>query len=279
MSHIHLSDSDLPDVNRFFAVDEVEQPNRLVQFLDVAKALPGMRNAKTEMLARLDPQRAATALDVGCGYGADVIELAARLKPGGRATGIDISDTMIAEAKRRATGTRLNVTFRTGDALALPLEDDTVDICRIETVLHHLGDPETAITEMARVTRPGGRIAALEFDLETMYLDHPDTELTDTIFASYLHETVQASMGRQLLRLFVKAGLTDVISAPRVITAHPDFLRLAVGYHVDRLCANGAFTPDRAAGWWTAMEEDAACGYYTAGGITFVVSGTVGRAV
>jgi hypothetical protein len=67
MSHISPQDRKLPDVNRFFAVDEVDQPNQLVQFLDVAKALPRIRAAKTEMLARLEAERAATALDVGCG--------------------------------------------------------------------------------------------------------------------------------------------------------------------------------------------------------------------
>jgi SAM-dependent methyltransferase len=275
MTRIPLPDSDLPDVNRFFAVDEVDQPNQLVRFLGVAKALPGVREAKAEMLARLQPERAVSALDVGCGYGADVIELAKRLTPAGRATGIDISETMVAEANVRAAGVGLDVTFRTGDALALPFGDDAFDICRVETVLQHLADPETAVMEMARVTRPGGRIAALEFDLETMYLDHPDTELTGTIWGSYLRDAVQASMGRQLLRLFVSAGLTDVTSTPRVITNNPGFLRLAVGHHVDQLCANGLITSDQAASWWTAMEEAAASGYYTGGATAFLVSGTV----
>jgi ubiquinone/menaquinone biosynthesis C-methylase UbiE len=275
MTDIPLSDHHLADVNRFFAVDAVEQPEQFVRFLEEAKALPAIRVSKAEMLERLQPERAATALDVGCGYGADVIELAKRLKPDGRATGIDISETMIAEANRRAAGTGLSVTFRAGDALALPFEDNAFDICRTETVLQHLGDPETAVAEMARVTRSGGRIAALEFDLGTLFLDHPDTELTETIWTSYLGETVQPSMGRQLLRLFVRAGLNDVASAPRVITSNPSFFRLVTGHHVDQLCAHGVITSDQAAGWWAAMEDAAARGYHTGGATAFLVSGTV----
>jgi SAM-dependent methyltransferase len=182
---------------------------------------------------------------------------------------------MIAEANRRAAGVGVSVIFRTGDALALPFEDDAFDICRIETVLQHLADPETAVMEMARVTRPGGRIAALEFDLGTLFVDHPDTELSETIWTSYLRETVQGSMGRQVPRLFAQAGLTDVTSAPRVITVNPDFFRLVAGYHVDQLCAAGVLSSDRAAGWWAAMDEAAASGYFTGGAAAFVVSGTV----
>jgi hypothetical protein len=128
---------------------------------------------------------------------------------------------------------------------------------------------------MARVTRPGGRIAALEFDLETLFLDHEDAALTETIWTSYLRETVQPSMGRQLPRLFVQAGLTEVTSAPRVVTANPGFFRLVAGHHVDELCADGGITPDQAASWWTAMEDAAARGHHTGGATAFLVSGTV----
>jgi ubiquinone/menaquinone biosynthesis C-methylase UbiE len=275
MTHISLRHSDLPDVNRFFAFDDVEQPNQFARFLEEAKALPGILAAKAEMLERLRPEDATTALDVGCGYGADVIELAKRLQPDGRAMGVDISETMLAEANRRAAGSGLSVTFGTGDALALPFEDDMFDICRVETVLQHVADPETGITEMTRVTRSGGRIAALEFDLETLFLDHHDTGLTETIWTSYLRETVQPSMGRQLPRLFVRAGLTEVASAPRVVTADPGFFRLVAGHHVDRLCADDVITSDQAASWWTAIADADAGGFHTGGATAFLVSGTV----
>ena len=143
-----------PEVSHFSTVDEVEDPEQLIDFLDVAKALPGIRAAKTDILDRLQPKRASSALDVGCGYGANVVEMARRLRPGGRAIGVDVSETMITEARRRTAGIELAVGFRIGDALALPFEDDSFDICRIETVLQHLADPRRAVAEMARVIDP-----------------------------------------------------------------------------------------------------------------------------
>jgi ubiquinone/menaquinone biosynthesis C-methylase UbiE len=145
-----------PEVSRFFAVDHVEEPSQLIEFLSAAKLLPGIPQPKAEMLDRLAPEHASAGLDVGCGYGADVEALADRLRPGGRAVGIDVSATMIAEARRRVAGSGLDVRFVVGDALALPFDDDTFDVCRIETVLQHVDAPGQAVAEMARVTRPGG---------------------------------------------------------------------------------------------------------------------------
>ena len=77
-----------PDVSRFSAVDETLRPQQLIEVLDVAKQLPGFPAAKAQLLDGLEPEHASSAIDVGCGYGADVIELAQRLRPGGGAVGV-----------------------------------------------------------------------------------------------------------------------------------------------------------------------------------------------
>jgi len=264
-----------PQVSRFFAVDHVEAPNQLIEFLAVAKALPGIPEAKAEMLDRLAPEDASTGLDVGCGYGADVEALAARLRPGGHAVGIDVSETMIAEARRRVARRGLDVRFVVGDALALPFDDDAFDVCRIETVLQHVEAPGQAVAEMARVTRPGGRIAALEFDAGTMFLDHPDVEFWEVIRATFIGAAVQGSAGRQLPRLFTDAGLTDVRATLRVIPSDARFFRGLLGHPVTELVDAGVFTPDRVDRWWAAMEEAMTAGHFTGGATAFVVSGTV----
>ena len=128
------------------------------------------------MLDRLGPQRASSALDVGGGHGADVIELARRLRPVGRAIGVDVSENMIAEARRRIAGLGSAVSFPVADALALPVEDNKFDICRTETVLQHLADPGRAVSEMVRVTRPSGRVGGLEPEQETVFIDHTDAK-------------------------------------------------------------------------------------------------------
>ena len=262
-----------PDVSRFASVDTTDA-QQLIDVLDVAKRLPGFSEAKAELLGRLGVERASSALDVGCGYGADATELAKRLRPGGRTTGVDISEAMIAEARRRAQGTGLDVNFQVADALDLPFEDDEFDVCRIETVLQHVADPGQAVTEMVRVTRPGGRVGALELDPGTMYVDHPDVELFEALRRSFLR-TVVGSMARQVPRMFVEAGLIDIRITPHVIIGDPYAYRLQLAHYVDALRESDAISAERAKRWWRTVDAAATEGHFNGGITAFVVVGTV----
>lgn len=275
MSHAPQPRTGRSDLGRFSAVDESDEPIELIEFLDVAKVAPGMRHAKAELLDQLEPERARSALDVGCGYGADVVAMAKRMREGARVVGVDASETMVAEGRRRAAGMGFDVSFQVGDALALPFEDDTFDVSRIETVLQHVVEPARAVAEMVRVTRPGGRIGAFEFNQETVFFDHPDVEVLGMLRAGFVSATAQRSIGSQLPRLFVEAGVTDVRVTPRVITQNPGFFRLVLGHPVSELLDRGVITSERADRWWAAMDEAAAAGHFTNGATAFVVSGTV----
>ena len=265
-----------PDVSRFSAVDDIEDPQQLIDVLDVAKRLPGFGAAKTQLLDRLGADGASSALDVGCGYGADVIALAQRLKPDGRAIGIDASASMIAEAQRRAADSGLDVEFLVADAVALPFEDSTFDLCRIETVLQHVADTERAVAEMVRVTRPGGRVGALELDPGTMYIDHPDVELFDELRDAFIGSVV-GSMARRVPRLFAEAGLIDVQTDAHVITGNSYAYRLMLAHHLDQLCDRAVVTAERARRWWDTIDAAAESGHFTGGITAFVVVGTVNR--
>ncbi|WP_280262987.1 class I SAM-dependent methyltransferase [Nocardia wallacei] len=102
-------------------------------------------------------------LDVGCGPGYLTALAAAAAAPGGRADGIDPSDSMIDHAqRRRASGT---CAFRHGKAEDLELPDGSVDVVVSSLVIHHV--PEElrglAVAEMFRVLTPGGRLMIADF--------------------------------------------------------------------------------------------------------------------
>jgi demethylmenaquinone methyltransferase/2-methoxy-6-polyprenyl-1,4-benzoquinol methylase len=103
------------------------------------------------------------ALDVACGSGALTRELAARVGPDGSVVGIDASVGMLERARgMRALRAAAVPEYLLGDALALPLPDASVDAATIAFGLRNVGDYGRALAELARVTRPGGRVVVLE---------------------------------------------------------------------------------------------------------------------
>lgn len=163
-----------PDLSRFHTVDLTDDPGALIAFLEATDELPAFRALKSAMLDELRLPYARSVLDVGCGIGADLVEMLERMPAGSTATGLDISETMISEGRRRTASRGARISLGLGNAMALPYDDASFDCSRAETALQHVAEPPRAIAEMARVTRPGGRVAALEFDLGTAMVDHPD---------------------------------------------------------------------------------------------------------
>ncbi len=99
-------------------------------------------------------------LDIGAGTGVSTAELA---KSGAWVTGLDISQGMLRAGKR----VRPAVPLLAGDALALPFRDQTFDAVTISFALRNVHDPAAALAEMARVTKPGGRLVICEFSHPT----------------------------------------------------------------------------------------------------------------
>jgi SAM-dependent methyltransferase len=99
------------------------------------------------------------ALDVGCGPGALTAALVAELGTG-LVSAVDPSQSFVAAARERLPG----VDVRAGAAEALPWPDDSFDCAAAQLVVHFMADPVAGITEMARVTRPGGTVAATVWD-------------------------------------------------------------------------------------------------------------------
>jgi SAM-dependent methyltransferase len=98
-------------------------------------------------------------LDVGCGPGALTAQLVARLGPEAVAA-IDPSASFVAAAAERFPG----VDVRRGSAEHLPYPDDGFDAALAQLVVHFMSDPVAGLTEMARVVRPGGTVAACVWD-------------------------------------------------------------------------------------------------------------------
>jgi ubiquinone/menaquinone biosynthesis C-methylase UbiE len=106
---------------------------------------------------RLGDPAQVCALDVGCGPGTMHPYLTGAI---GQLEGADLSESMIADARRLNPGT----TYHVADARSLPSPDDAFDLVTAICILHHVAaaDRDRVVAELARVTRPGGLVVVFE---------------------------------------------------------------------------------------------------------------------
>lgn len=107
------------------------------------------------LLARAGVVEGQQVLDVACGTG--VVARAARelVGPSGEVSGVDLNPAMVAVARERAP----EIDWRVGDATSLPFDDESFDVAVCQSALFFFPDRAGACREMARVVRPGGKVA------------------------------------------------------------------------------------------------------------------------
>jgi ubiquinone/menaquinone biosynthesis C-methylase UbiE len=119
----------------------------------VSHTLAQVEPLREQLSAFLAPLRGdERVLDAGTGPGTLALALAPLV---GEIVGVDLVPELLAEARKNAPA---NARFLEGDATALPFEDASFDLSCSRRTLHHVGRPELAVAELARVTRSGGRV-------------------------------------------------------------------------------------------------------------------------
>jgi SAM-dependent methyltransferase len=101
----------------------------------------------------------ATVVDIGSGAGTDLLLAAFHLGPRGRAIGVDMTEAMRDRARRGATACGLvQVEVREGEATAVPIDAESVDVVISNGVLNLVPEKRAAVAEIRRILRPGGRV-------------------------------------------------------------------------------------------------------------------------
>lgn len=162
-------------------------------------------------------------LDVGCGNGAftEVIQTRSACAT---LTGIDPSMGLIDFAKHRAGADR--AVFQTADAQQLPFADATFDVSVMALAIAFIPDPALAVTEMARVTRPGGTCATYMWDLpgEELPLAPMFRALAAMGHIVPMPPSAPISTRAALQQLWVEAGLDDVkLQSIQITVTFDDF--------------------------------------------------------
>jgi ubiquinone/menaquinone biosynthesis C-methylase UbiE len=214
----------------------------LIRQLDAAEAMPAAARlrARSYQLLRLAPD--ATVVDVGCGAARAVSELAGHAA---RAIGVDPDPAMLAAARRRFPG----IDVRAADAAALPVGDRQAHGYRADKVYHVLPDPQVALAEARRVLAPGGRIALLGQDWDTLVIDSDQPELTRRIVHTRAGTLPHPRIARAYRNLLLDAGFSDVgIEVHTLVFTDPAMLPMPVA-HATAARQAGAITSDEASNW------------------------------
>ncbi len=169
-------------------------------------------------------------LDVATGTGDLAIALAKAI-PDASVIGIDLSEGMLAEARRKVeeAGLQGRVTLMPGDCLSLPFEDASIDVVTVAFGVRNFENLERGLTEMHRVLRPGGTLIVLELSVPESRIVRPLYQIYtrhvipmvgrmvshDTRAYSYLPESIAAvPQGNEMVSLIRRAGFESATYRP-----------------------------------------------------------------
>lgn len=179
-------------------------------------------------------RRSDRVLDIGCGPGTITLSLAKYVERGS-VVGVDYSDTVIEEARKRLQedAESSNVSFHAASVYELPYEDDTFDVVYAHQMLLHLDDAPKALREMRRVCGVGGLVACREGDWATtmLYPTNPVLERWKTVAGQVFRATgAEPDAGRRLIEWAIQAGYASNV--------------------IDYSSSNQTYAGERDASWW-----------------------------
>jgi SAM-dependent methyltransferase len=185
--------------------------------------------------ALADLRPGETVLDLGSGGGIDVLLSARRVGPTGKVYGLDMTDEMLALARRNAAEAGVtNVEFLRGRIEEVPLPSDSVDVVISNCVINLSGDKRRVLMEAFRVLKPGGRFAVSDVVVQgelpadvkrsmELWVGCVAGALSDAEFIALLHEAGFTDASVELTRTYdaadARAFLVDTgLDAERIAT-------------------------------------------------------------
>lgn len=226
----------------------------------------------------LAPATGEHILEVGCGSGILCRLMAPAIIPGGKITGLDISPEFIKIAQNLATSADLSDSIQWGasQAEALPFQDATFDGVLAARLLLHVSNPQSVLNELIRVVRPGGRVVVMDWDFETLAVEHSNREPTRRLLHWRCdHHGGNNWSGRQLWRLLAATNLVNLKVVPIVSVAHRenDSLTLSLFRAAQVARDGGAISPGEHDAWVGELKNNLAVGCFFASIVYFIVMG------
>lgn len=193
-------------------VDAQPDAVRMATTLELRGRAASQTRLRGRFLRFVPVRPGARVLEVGCGTGVVLRDVAALVGRRGNVVGVDPSLTILKIARRLcrdSNGGR--ITVRRADGANLPFGAGRFDLALAITVILHVADPLRVVREMTRVVRRGGSVGLQDQDFGIVAVTHPDRALTERLMREVAARIyAEPHSGRRLPGLLRQAGLTRV---------------------------------------------------------------------
>ena len=157
---------------------------KAAQNTELSYQTPEIARQRIQTLEALALRAGEYVLDAGCGTGLLVHAMSSTIGSQGRIVGVDLSHDMLELAKDRCSELG-NVELEQGSVTQLDFDDNSFDAASCIQTLLYVDDVETALSELYRVLKPGGRVAIIETDWRGVVLNSPDDVTTRKILDAW----------------------------------------------------------------------------------------------
>lgn len=220
---------------------------------------------RVAVLDAVTPRPGLTVLEVGCGGGLYMRELALAVGPTGAVRGIDLSPDQVAAARRHCAD-QPNVRIDTGDVLALAVDRSAVDVVVAVQVLEYVADIDTALTEIHRVLRGGGRLVNLATNWGSLFWSGGNPRLTATVIEAWDGHAPHPNLPVTLPGLLARHGFIAVSQRPVTIMNrhfHPNTFAWGAAHLMAAFAHGvGALSDDERDEWLTSLRDAEAAGVH-----------------
>ena len=166
---------------------------------------PDVVAQRCQVLKALQLREGERVLDVGVGPGLLAHDMAVSVGPEGLVCGIDISEDMLAMARKRCADQPWTE-YQRADATDLPYPDESFDAAVSTQVYEYVADIPAALAQLYRVTRPGGRVLVLDTDYGSLVIHTRDEARMKRVLSAWDEHFVHAGLPRILSGHLREAG-------------------------------------------------------------------------